>query len=398
MDATSGGSWAVLRPAQVRSTNATTVLRILLAAGPLSRSDIAERMGLTHGPVTRIVAKLVHAGLVEDLEPLDAGGPGRPRVPVALVSGARHAVGVHVGASDITAGAVDLSGRSGPVVRARHDGTPEQVAGIIADLHAELVAGVCSPSMGVGVITAGWVDPRSGTVRRQPLLGWSDVDLRRLVQERIGVWTVVESTARGLAAADLLYGAVTGGTDAAHVFVGNALEVGVIVGGQVHLTEDGFGGDVADLLLPLPNGTSRPAREALADLALLAEAHRRGGPEVPTLAELVGLRDDPEHGPVVRAVLADAADLLGHLLASVSTVLGPQTVVVTSPVGAFDGCFARIEALLQRVLPDGRAPRVQRGAPGRSSVVSAAAAAVIQGAILDPFAVTAEAVAGIAAS
>lgn len=69
------------------------VLALLARQGPLSRAEIADRLELSPATATTITRKLLVDGLVTE------GGPrppqaGRPSIPVALVPGAAHAVGV----------------------------------------------------------------------------------------------------------------------------------------------------------------------------------------------------------------------------------------------------------------------------------------------------------------
>jgi len=73
----------------------TAVLALLARQGPLSRAEIAAQLELSPAAVTMITRKLLADGL------LMAGGPrapqsGRPSIPLALVPGAAHAIGVQI--------------------------------------------------------------------------------------------------------------------------------------------------------------------------------------------------------------------------------------------------------------------------------------------------------------
>lgn len=379
----------VLRPAQVRSANATAVLRLLLAAGPLPRAEIARRLGLTHGPVTRIVAQLAAAGYLHELDRVGSGNPGRPRVPVALSPRAGHVMGVHIGAYEVTAGSVDLTGRVVDHVRIHHDVTPAGAVDVVARAVSRLSSAVGTPLLGVGVITAGWVEARSGLVRSQPLLGWSDVPLRRLVEEAVGVPVALEQTARALATADLVHDLVGGARDFLHVFVGNALEAALVVDGRVRTAEDGFGGDLSRWVLDAGGGRTTTAATAVSDAGLVEQAAQRGVPVTTgRLDELLAHRDHPVHGSEVRAVLAGGALSLGHLLAAASDLLGPGLIVVTSQLGVFDADFHLVERGL-RERADGRhAPEVRPSTSAGHPTVSPAAAVLLEQLLDDPIVVT----------
>jgi predicted NBD/HSP70 family sugar kinase len=388
-----GPAFPVLRPAQVRTTNAAAVLRVLVASGPQPRSELASRLGLTHGPVTRIVAQLVRAGLVRETAPLDAGRPGRPRVPVALVPHARHAVGVHVGARMLSAGLVDLASGAGPTLFVPHDGTPDGVADLVARTHRDLVAGTSSPSLGLGLITAGWVDP-VGVVREQPLLQWRDVPLRALVEDRTAVRTTLESTPRALATADLLYGLSPQDVDTLHVYVGNALEVALVLGGRVQRTDDGYGGDFSDTVVALPAGGSARARDLVSDQAIQRAAARRGLPEVERLEELVPCAADPRYTDAWAATTAEAAEHLGLVLAHVSSLLGPRVIVVSSPLRLFDDHLPVIERTVRQGIRGGHLPRVRTSTLPGAPLPLAAAAGAVDASLATPFDVAPQPVRG----
>ena len=68
-------------PQAVRHINETRALEALFRGGPMSRAELARRLGLTRSTASSIVADLVGAGLVaEDTnEPQDRGSrTGRP--------------------------------------------------------------------------------------------------------------------------------------------------------------------------------------------------------------------------------------------------------------------------------------------------------------------------------
>ncbi|MGK4591744.1 hypothetical protein [Amycolatopsis sp. w19] len=99
------------RPRQARQANTAAVLQLLVRSGPLARGDIAKELSLNHGSVSRIIEPLLSAGVVRELAERSTGARvGRPRVPVALDSSSRYAVGVHFGLERTTLGLIDLSG------------------------------------------------------------------------------------------------------------------------------------------------------------------------------------------------------------------------------------------------------------------------------------------------
>src|SRR5258708_38754376 len=74
---------------QLRDHNRSLVLRWLSRQAGLSRSDIAQRVGLTDAAISRILRDLIDEGLVDEGGPIvDARRPGRRHIGLALAAAA----------------------------------------------------------------------------------------------------------------------------------------------------------------------------------------------------------------------------------------------------------------------------------------------------------------------
>ena len=75
--------------------NAATILSTVLVEGPLARSEIAERVGLTRATVTRVSNRLIEIGLLKEGSPRREN-LGRPLIPLAMSGEDRVAISVHL--------------------------------------------------------------------------------------------------------------------------------------------------------------------------------------------------------------------------------------------------------------------------------------------------------------
>ncbi|WP_420668685.1 MarR family transcriptional regulator, partial [Mesorhizobium japonicum] len=66
----------------------------VLRHGPISRSDIARRLRLSPGSITRLSAPLVEQGLIVETSVPNEGRAGRPSRPLEVVPESRHFVGI----------------------------------------------------------------------------------------------------------------------------------------------------------------------------------------------------------------------------------------------------------------------------------------------------------------
>jgi predicted NBD/HSP70 family sugar kinase len=211
----------------LRSHNDRTVLR-LVRSGALSRASIAVRAGLTPQAVSKIVARLIDAGLLEETGTMRDGGRGKPRTALQLAADGAHAYGAYVDRDELRVVRLGLTGEvvSASVVPLAPMFTPADVLDALESLvqPGEKVLG-----LGIGI--AGPLDFRDGVVSPNGLPGWSSVPLRELAEQRLGLPVVVDKDTNAAVLAEAWRRPLR---DAALVFVGTGLGVGLLLGGEVH--------------------------------------------------------------------------------------------------------------------------------------------------------------------
>src|SRR5438034_781563 len=80
----------------------TAVLALLARRGPLSRAQIAELLDLSPATITQGTRRLLAEGLLVQEAPRPSPGGGRPSIPLALVPGSAHAIGIQVAHEHVT--------------------------------------------------------------------------------------------------------------------------------------------------------------------------------------------------------------------------------------------------------------------------------------------------------
>lgn len=83
--------------------------------------------------------------------------------------------------------------------------------------------------MAVGISLAGPVSPHSEIIASSPFLGWTDVPLVRMVQDRTTLPTVVQNDVRALTAAEHWFGAAAGCRDFALITIGAGVGCGLVM-------------------------------------------------------------------------------------------------------------------------------------------------------------------------
>ena len=169
------------RSETIRRANLSALVQALHTEGPLSRSELVERSGLTRSAIRRLVGELVAAGLVVEGPGELLGTPGRPSPLVRLDPHRAVVLALEIAVDSLAVAVVGLGGHVvelARVERPRGHVTPDD---IVADL-VELADGVADhwrneALVGIGVAVVGVVRRDDGFVSTAPNLGWRDVAL-----------------------------------------------------------------------------------------------------------------------------------------------------------------------------------------------------------------------------
>ena len=339
-----------------RSASASAVLRAVLDAGPIARSTIARRTGLSAAAVTGHTAELARLGLLRELpEAEPRRGVGRPHVPVDLDTGRHVAGALHLAVHHATVALLDLRGNVLAQPEEPHDGlAAEDLLARAAEILDDLLLGHAPDRepLGLGVATGGWVDRESGTVVEHPLLGWRNVPVRDLLAESTGLAVEVDGHARALVHAERLFGHPRARESIVQLFTGNVVDAAFATGTGVHHGPRSAAGAVAHLPV---DGSTEPCRcgrtgclEATVSEATLARrAAESGIVALPDFPELLALAASGDSAAL--RLFHERARIIGQAAALLLDVLNPAVlVVVDRSVARVPGCLPTIRDEVRR--------------------------------------------------
>ncbi|MDT0463685.1 ROK family transcriptional regulator [Streptomyces gibsoniae] len=313
----------------------------VLVHGPLSRTELAHRLNLSAGSLTRLTKPLIESGLLVEVP--DGGGTtqtrqGRPSQPLDIVAESRAFLGFKVTQERVYGVVTTL--RSDVTARldrplTSHD--PEDVADLLAEMTTELAAG--APGLaGIGIGVGGRVRDRA-VVGESPFLLWRDVPLARLVERRTGLPVVVENDVAALVEAETWFGAGRGLDRFAVLTIGAGIGYGLVLGGRrvPYAEEDrGFGSHwIIDPHGPLtPSGERGSAVSLLTIPSIRYQIRAATGRDL-TYEEILGLAVAGE--PMCSRVVDEAARALGTLVAQIANFAMPQKILLAGEgVGLMD--------------------------------------------------------------
>lgn len=392
----------------VASQRQLDVLRLVRAGAPITRSELRRRTGLSVSQVSRLVADLIEAGLVE-ADDRRHPPTGRPSDLLRLAGNGPWVVGVEVGAGRLDGVVANLRGDIRAQLRDRvppvadHQAAVDLFAGFVARLLAE--SGLCPTDVvGYGVGLYAVVDPVLGAVidwSEHPGWGgwWRGFGLRDALRERLGAnLLVLDDAVRMRAVAEARRRAGAGG-DFVFVLADSGIGAALVVDGKPYLGPNRLAGEIGhvspdDSTAPCPCGRSGCLEAIASSAALEREAATRWPREQPDIGTVLALADLGD--PLAAEVVERAGGRLAAVLASAVSLVCPAGVVLDGVLAQSARYVAAVERELgKRTHPRATSSlRVERSGLGAEAGVLGAAMAAIDGLFsLPPAAGTAAAVA-----
>ncbi|MCQ8187683.1 ROK family transcriptional regulator [Streptomyces rugosispiralis] len=338
-------SWLPLSPGE------RAVAIEVLVHGPLSRAELARRLNLSAGSLTRLTKPLIESGLLVEKGTEGAASAevrqGRPSQPLDMVAESRLFIGFKI-TEDMVYGVVTTL-RSDIMARDERPLTTHEPASVI-DLLGEMTREFTRAhprAAGIGIGVGAGVRDRS-VVIRSPFLDWDEVPLAELVEERTGLPTVVENDVAALVEAECWFGAGRGLDRFAVLTIGAGLGYGLVSGGRrVVSSEDGLSLGRGRHWMVDPHGPLTPYGERGSAVSLLTipsiryQLHAATGREM-TYEEILGLAADGE--PMAARVVDEAARALGTIVSQIANFAMPQKILLAGEgVGLVDVAGAAVE-------------------------------------------------------
>lgn len=243
-------------PSLLRQMNERSVLAALQTHGPLSRADLCRHTGASGPTITRVVASLIDARLIEELDDAEPRqrAIGRPGKIVRLARTGVCVLGCVVGAKQTEFVAAGLDGDVDPQ-SVRMFATPADYDALLAECvrHArELMRRRKVTVLGLGISMPGLLNRREGRSIVSPNAHQLDGrNLGRDLSERLAIDSVVLQECHALCRAEQTYGAARGVADFAMLDISEGLGLGVMHGGRILEGHSGLAGELGHLTVEL---------------------------------------------------------------------------------------------------------------------------------------------------
>lgn len=218
-----------------------TIIQMLRVHGSISRMELTKLTDLSRATISIAVNELIELGLIRETEPQQSTG-GRPAINLELVPNSHIILGADLIDQAWVLGAFDLLGNTllmqripyaSPTPEAAVQALAEELPHFVNKLDKEPI-----PLIGLGI--PGLVDTNRGLLHSSAVLGWRQVELSRMMTDKLR-WTVVvlnRSRARGLA--ESRYGAGRHYNQMIYIGIDTGIGAGIYV--QRELIHGAIGG------------------------------------------------------------------------------------------------------------------------------------------------------------
>jgi len=371
------------------------VLKTLRDEGPLSRVELADRLGVSRTTMASEVARLSELGLAEGVGPAASRG-GRRSTLVDLSSEVRF-VGIAIGATAmsvaVTDGRLTVLGQRYVDMDVRLG--PEHVLATSLELTRKVLAeqGMDRPS-GVGIGVPGPVDFHGGVPVSPPIMpGWDGYPVRDAMARELGCPVLLDNDVNVMALGEQHSGVAKSARDFLFVKIGTGIGCGIVVDGHLYRGVDGCAGDIGHIRVEEFGPTCACGNTgcleaffggaALARDAMAAARSQRS----PVLAAMLAEKGELTAVDVASAVaqgdphavqmIRDGGHRVGWVLASLVSFFNPDLIVIGGRVARLGHpLLAEIRGVVYRrslPLATGNLPVVLSEMGDDAGVVGAAA-------------------------
>ncbi len=316
-------------PAWLATQNDRAAFRLLLAHGPLSRSQLGALSGMSKPTAGQMIARLERAGLISPTGEV-TGARGPNAISYGVRTDSLTGVAISMVEDGIEAVLVDPTDALHPLAALTTTGSDRTAVGDVtaAVAAACAAAGVRRDSVSLVVIgvQAAFDSADDRLSFTDTLPGWPEHSARATIEQATGLTVIIENDVN---LATLAEAAATGLADFAYLWLGEGLGAGLNAGGHLQRGASGSAGEIGYLEVP---------RSALAiDPNALDFTDLVGWPGI------TALLGNPSYPEALAALPGNdaAMDSLAHrialLVATLAAVTDPAQIVLGGPTAFVGG-------------------------------------------------------------
>lgn len=266
----------------LKEMNQSTLLDLIRTNEGMSRKGLADKTGLSATATGAIVKSLLSDGYIRETGAGQSSG-GRKPVMLEINPDSYYAFGFDIDAYFIYAVVMDITGQ---VVDRRRlessDLTPGKAVDSITGAFYELLARrniAQERVLGVGISVPGMLDRATGSVVFAPNLGWINVPIIGMLQEKLSVNVHADNEAMCSASCENWLGSCKGVDDFICINIESGIGAGIFLRGMMYRGISGSAGEVGHIVVdekgPKCNCGNRGCLETKASIKAMAAQYEK---------------------------------------------------------------------------------------------------------------------------
>lgn len=321
----------------VKKGNKSIVLDTIKKKSPISRATIATQTGLNKGTVSSLVSDLIDDHLIYESGPGESSGGRRP-VMLLFNESAGYSIGIDIGVNYLLGILTDLNGniyqeKTVTFNNLSYQEIEQRLFETIDYLRAsapESSYGI----VGIGVGVPGIVD-KYGEILLAPNLNWKNIDLKKVLENKYKLPTIIENEANAGAYGEKKFGAGKDFKNIVYVSAGIGIGVGLILNGSLYKGNNGFSGELGHMTIEVQGEKCRCGNKGCWELyasekALIHQTEHLGI-KLPyngefALNNLLMLAENGHEDAIT--LFAEIGDFLGVGVNNIINIFNPQQVII----------------------------------------------------------------------
>lgn len=330
----------------VNDINEFLVRDAIRELGEATRGDLSERLGLSLASVSRIVRRLVAAGIVTEVQAASSTGRGRRSDIIRFNHRSGSVIAVDLGGTKCHGVLADLGAEtlSEDYRPTRADGSPAETLIATIDALREAAEAAELPVHAAVVGVPAVPDPDTGLVGSGPNVNWHGYDLIGLLTEHVQVPFRVENDVTLAAIGQAWKGEGKAATGFVTLSIGTGIGAAAFANGQVLRGRHNQAGEIGTLLMSREQLRAEPGTiaglESVASgpaLARRAAELLDAGGESNMRAEGLTAQDvfaaAAAGDALALEVIAELLDYVAITVIDLAAVLDPERIILDGSVG-----------------------------------------------------------------
>ncbi|MFV9568836.1 ROK family transcriptional regulator [Thermoanaerobacter mathranii] len=228
----------------LKGMNESLILDIIRKMGPISRADIAKETNLTPPTVTNIVNKLIEEGVVVEYKVGESNG-GRPPVLIKINPEFMTIIIVHISTNNLHEYTLDAElNRKSEQTHSIKGLKEQEVLELLMSTLDKAIKESPNNISGIGIVVRGPVKTKEGISVFAPNIGWRNVPLKAMIEEKFEIPTYIMNDVRAMAWGEFQMGKAKEVENMIFLKVGYGIGSAILINGRLYIGNNDSAGEI----------------------------------------------------------------------------------------------------------------------------------------------------------